>query len=148
MASDDTTITRGELIKELRIRNHATPALEGMAMVNNIIDRRSSKKPADPCGDKQWMGDEKITVEEMCDAMHRFNWADPSAKALRIFNDIKSHREPQWQMGDVVKDADGKLFERLDSTRNSSPYVWRSMTGGIHTEAKPKRPLKRMVEEA
>lgn len=65
-----------------------------------------------------------------------------TALASRLFKDIIAHREPEWHIGDVVRDADGMVWQRRDASRWLKPG-----SNGLWLHETPKRPLKKLVEE-
>ncbi len=87
--------------------------------------------------------EETITEQELEEAMVRKGWQLTAERAASIFADIKRHREPEWQEGDLVRDADGFVWARTGDG-------WGKPKGGGSGHwghGFPTRPLKKLVEE-
>jgi len=85
---------------------------------------------------------EVITEKELGEAFRRLGYQS-EVHARNIFADIKKHREPEWHEGDVVRDADGFVWERHGDG-------WGKPKGGgsgFWGHGFPSRPLTRLVEE-
>lgn len=85
-------------------------------------------------------GEDTFTVAELAAALKRLGYAYSRLPGM-ITADILANREPQWQNGDVVKDATGDIYKRVRSG------WWRAGSSSAYSENTPVRPLKRMVEE-
>jgi post-segregation antitoxin (ccd killing protein) len=83
---------------------------------------------------------ETFTCLEISQALQRLHNAFSGITATAIANDIKAHREPKWETGDVVVDAEGVKFLRTSSGR------WTKFgTTALFLHGTPVRPLRRMI---
>jgi hypothetical protein len=84
-----------------------------------------------------------ITFRELADSLQRLGYASftTDQHALKIFNDVKEHREPVWGVGDLVLSSGGAVYERLQNQR------WKRLDGDRDPVVKddyPSRPLKKI----
>lgn len=93
-------------------------------------------------------GDETITREELAAYYRRrefsAEWHKPEEVAQIVFEDIKAHREPEYERGQIYEDTTGRRFFRLlgDGTG------WSSVPEGTpYTGDYPLRPLRKLVPE-
>lgn len=160
---DKDTVNRRELRIALNERVSGRSAVLGKdsiafdgfhnaaALTDSVVDDIILNRPApgefktelgpsemgyDPCGPV-----ETFTEAELAAALKRLGYQYSRHSAGMITTDIRSHREPQWQNGDVVKDATGDIYKRVRSG------WWRAGSSSTYSENTPVRPLKRMVEE-
>ena len=84
---------------------------------------------------------ERITIAELAGALLGMGHGG-QVSSMRVFEYVKKHREPKWQQGDVVLDADGNVFRR----RNDGCWN-RTGSNSVYQHTEPQRPLQRMVPE-
>jgi hypothetical protein len=78
--------------------------------------------------------DEVVTGTELLEAMARAG--EREADFEKLMDDIRAHREPVWQIGDVVRCAHGRLWMRYTSCQ------WQKMgSPGVFSHLRPARPL-------
>lgn len=110
--------------------------------LSNLVDETvdeitAGERKPEPAPDPN----ETITRGELSDALVRMGYV--SLHADRLFADMKQNKAPEWEPGDLVRDAGGEVFQR-GSDRN---WVWMGH-GGTWSDSKPLRPLKRLAVEA
>lgn len=85
---------------------------------------------------------ESITQAELAAALYRRNWAaDTTARvADEIFRDVIALREPEWSVGDVVRDEEGTFWRREANDK------WLTFGNNyLFRHNGPRRPLTRVV---
>jgi len=85
-------------------------------------------------------GDTTVTLQEVTEAFKRLGYSS-TAHAPNIIQDILDHREPEWQKGDVVKDATGTLW-----VKDSCDFWLRPGMNARWKDVQLKRPLTPLKE--
>lgn len=78
---------------------------------------------------------EKITEQELEAALRRMGYTS-DMHAWKIIDNVIAHREPRWEIGDVVRDREGDVYVYLG-------HNWNRCGSAIsHSFETPRRPLK------
>jgi hypothetical protein len=122
-----------------------TPTASSLAFCEDVIRELELQNQKKQAGKDELLfrGDETITLNEITAALIHSGTSDDIAKraARRYVRHALNNREPEWQVGDVVKDKLGRVFVRLSDgnwSRNGSDLTW--------THDQPLRPLKQLKE--
>jgi hypothetical protein len=110
------------------------------ALADSIVDGLAYTVRRRVAGDPLFPG-ESLTFAELTESLIRLNFADYTTPrhVQRIYDDVKRHREPVWQYGDIVTSASGGVFSRL-STNDWKNYT----TGATVDDNYPQRPLTKI----
>lgn len=85
--------------------------------------------------------EQTFTLQELADALDRLGWRYTSA--TKLMDNIIAHREPEWEEGAVVMDADQLWWKRITSPATGD-RAWQGFgSPGVYGYHFPKRPLKR-----
>jgi hypothetical protein len=90
--------------------------------------------------------EEKITQKELAESFRRTGLISDemySSLAERYFKDIIAHREPKWHTGDVVRDAEGVVWECQVGQQS---WIKLGSASRFLFDV-PRRPLKKLIEE-
>lgn len=148
---DKDTVNRRELRIALNERVSGRSAMSGKysiafdgfhsaaALTDSVVDDIILNRPA-PGEFKTELGPsemaETITQAELADALSDLGWGSPTINAATMFRRVSDRREPQWKVGQVVRDARGQIWKRQDRRQ------WTSLgTGQWFGDQQPERPL-------
>lgn len=122
-------ITQAELEDALQDLGWGYPKAKAATFFKRVLDRRTSTY------NPRVNGQEAITQAELDTAFARLYYAR-DVNAGNVFRDVMAHREPVWCEGQVVRDADGKIWKRQYNKQ------WTQLgTGQWFGDQQPERPL-------
>lgn len=128
-------ITEIELEEAMAELGWGVPAQKAKRLFGIARNRHSASTPV------QVDGDQLITRNELDAALVRMRYTG-GLHADNIVRNILEHREPKWEFGDVVRDANGCIFKRAAADGG----WWTTGNSQVLSDSTPKRPLTRLVE--
>jgi hypothetical protein len=129
----EDSITEAELVTAMSDYGYDNVYNRARNLVKSALNHRTRERPRSALGG----GNETITRDELDASLARLSYG--VLHSAQIFKDIIEHREPEWQQGDVVQDANGVFYRR---TRDAMWNRFGTATSISHLA--PVRPLEKV----